>query len=165
MNSVALNYMVSLAFLSKIRRRLAIKCLHPAPVVQRVDSTQYPRDNSTGFGSIYPLDNSLHPLNNWGLIYVHVISCRTLKQEDCLRAFSTYLLLKSLFPSRAVVFLHEDLSQNAYKSLLPVRPRAIHQACNFLPSLGELFAYLLCEHIPPLQGKQNEGSVKVLSAS
>ena len=120
MNSVALNYMVSLAFLSKIRRRLAIKCLHPAPVVQRVDSTQYPRDNSTGFGGIYPLDNSFHPLNNWGLIYVHVISCRTLKQEDCLRDFSTNLLLKSSFPARAVVFLHEDLSQNAYTSSFPV---------------------------------------------
>ena len=98
MNSVALNYTVCLAFLNKIRRRLAIKCLHPAPVVQRVDSTQYLRENSTGFGGIYPLDSSFHPLNNWGLIHVHVISSRTLKQEDCLRAFSTNLLLKSLFP-------------------------------------------------------------------
>ena len=37
-NSVALSYTVSLAFLSKTIRRLITKCLHLAPVVQRVDS-------------------------------------------------------------------------------------------------------------------------------
>ena len=73
MNSVALNYIVSLAFLSKIRRRLIIffsgpSCLKGCIVLTR----------EFGFGSIYPLDSSLHSLN-WDLICVYVISCHTLK--------------------------------------------------------------------------------------
>ena len=27
-----------------------------------------PLDNSIGFGSIYPLDGTIHALNNWGLL-------------------------------------------------------------------------------------------------
>jgi len=37
MNSVALSYILSLASLSKIRRRSIAECLNLAPVVQRVD--------------------------------------------------------------------------------------------------------------------------------
>ena len=128
---------------------------------------RYLGNNSTDFDSIWPMDSSLYTLNNWALIHVYVISCRTLtEQEDCLRTFSTYQqLLHSLLPLRAVVFLLEDLSQNAYTASLPVSTLAIHQACNFLPSLGELFSSLVCKRMTPLQVKEIESSVKALSAS
>ena len=94
-----------------------------------------------------------------------MISCRTLKQEDCLWTFSSYLLLQTLFPSRAAVFLSEDLSQNASTASFPVWSPAIHQACNFPPSLRELFSFFLRKRMMPLQVKEIESSVKELSAS
>ena len=44
--------------------------MHLTPIVQRVDSSLYPVDNSIGFGSVYPLDISGRPVNNWALVAV-----------------------------------------------------------------------------------------------
>ena len=44
------------------------------PLVERVDSTIYSVDNSIGFESIYPLDSSIHPLNNWFFIPIIIDS-------------------------------------------------------------------------------------------
>ena len=150
---------LSLAFLSKIRRRLIIICLRLVPVVQRVDS------------AIPAITQQVVVFIHWIALSIlrtiirKVISCPTLKQEGCLRTFSIYLLLQYLFPSRAVVFLYADFFQNSSTASFPVWRRAIHQTCNFLPSLGELFSFFLRKRMTPLLVKEIEGSVKALSAN